>query len=99
MQKVIFREKIASILYLISGFLTIVTVTSLAKLSFSAFMCLETVGVETYGHKGESVGLVTITFRLTTLPCIFKLNKGKRWPSPVLQIDENNFPVPVRTKI
>ena len=69
MQKVIFREKIASILYLISGFLTIVTVTSLAKLSFSAFMCLETVGVETYGHKGESVGLVTITFRLVRYYC------------------------------
>ena len=45
------------------------------------------------------IQLVTITYTLTTLPCIFKLNKGKRWPSPVLQIDENNFPVPVRTKI
>ena len=32
-------------------------------------MCLETVGVETYGHKGESVGLVTITFRLVRYYC------------------------------
>ena len=44
------------------------------------------------------IQLVTVTYTLTTIPCIFKLNKGKRWPSPVLQIDENNFPVPVRTK-
>jgi len=31
--------------------------------------------------------------RILGVPCIFKLNKGKRWPSPILQIDENNFPV------
>ena len=30
----------------------------------------------------------------TTLPCIFKLNKCKGWSSPVLQINEDNFPIP-----